>query len=81
MVIVAIATMLDAGRDRRGEPLFGIKGGSALELRYEARPTRDIDLDFGGTLHGIHRTPNACVDAGWPGFNGRGLDPQPLSIP
>jgi hypothetical protein len=81
MAIVAIAAMLDAGRDRRGEPLFGVKGGSALELRYEARATRDIDLDFAGTLYEIHRTLTKCVDAGWPGFNGRGLEPQPLSIP
>ena len=75
--------MLDAARDRHGEPLFVVKGGSALELRYEsqARATRDIDLEFAGTLDEIHRTLAACIDAGWSGFSGRVLDPQPLSIP
>lgn len=83
ITLVAIAAMLDAARDRHGEPLFVLKGGSALELRYEsqARVTRDIDLEFAGTLDEIHRAVTACVEAGWTGFSGRVLDPQPLSIP
>lgn len=49
--------MLDAARDRHGEPLFVVKGGSALELRYEsqARATRDIDLEFANAPSGHGR--------------------------
>jgi hypothetical protein len=63
--------------------LFVVKGGSALELRYEsrARATRDIDLEFTGALDETHEVVAACVGAGWSGFGGRVLDPQPLSIP
>lgn len=83
IALVAIAAMLDSAHKPDGEPLFVVKGGSALELRYEsqARATRDIDLEFAGTLDEIHRTVVTCVDAGWSGFSGRVLDPQPLSIP
>lgn len=83
IALVAIAAMLDHARDTNGEPLFIVKGGSALELRYEsrARATRDIDLDFTGTLDEIHKIVTACVVTGWSGFGGRVLDPQPLSIP
>lgn len=83
IALVAIAAMLDGARDPLGDPLFVIKGGSALELRYEskARTTQDIDLEFTGTLDEIHEVVAACVVAGWSGFGGRVLDPQPLSIP
>ncbi len=83
IALVAVAAMLDSARDPGGEPLFVVKGGSALELRYEsqARATRDIDLEFTGTLDEIHDAVAACVDTGWSGFSGRVLDPQPLSIP
>ena len=83
IALVAIAAMLDAARDRDGEPTFVIKGGSALELRYEsrARATRDIDLEFTGTLDEIHTAISTCIEAGWSGFGGRVLDPQPLTIP
>ena len=83
IALVAIAAMLGVARDRHGDPLFVVKGGSALELRYEARArvTRDIDLEFAGTLDEIHRALTVRVDAGWSGFSGRVLDPQPLSIP
>lgn len=75
--------MLDNAGDSRGRPLFVVKGGSALELRYEsrARASRDIDLEFSGTLDEIRETVATCIDAGWSGFGGRVLDPQPLSIP
>jgi len=83
IALVAIAAMLHSARNRDGDPIFIIKGGSALELRYEskARATRDIDLEFTGTLEEIHGGVSACVGAGWSGFGGRVLDPQPLSIP
>ena len=83
IALVAIAAMLDSARDHHGDPLFVVKGGSALELRYEsqARVTRDIDLEYAGPLDEIHRALTVCVDAGWSGFSGRVLDPQPLSIP
>ncbi|GMR02142.1 MAG: nucleotidyl transferase AbiEii/AbiGii toxin family protein [Acidimicrobiia bacterium] len=75
--------MLDNARDEQSEPLFVVKGGSALELRYEskARASRDIDLEFSGTFDEIHGAVVACVETGWSGFGGRVLDPQPLSIP
>ncbi len=83
IALVAIAAMLDNARDPDGEPMFVVKGGSALELRYEsrARATRDIDLEFTGMLDDIHVRVTECVEAGWSGFTGRVLDPQPLSIP
>ena len=83
IALVAIAAMLDRARDDYGDPMFVVKGGSALELRYRfrARATRDIDLEFTGTLDEIHEDVTACVVAGWSGFSGRVLDPQPLSIP
>jgi len=83
IALVAIAAMLDNARDPNGESMFIVKGGSALELRYEsrARATRDIDLEFTGMLDDIHEQVSECVDAGWSGFSGRVLDPQPLSIP
>ncbi len=83
IALIAIAAMLDTARDPHGEPLFVVKGGSALELRYEsgARASRDIDLEFTGTLEDIHETVSVCVGTGWSGFGGRVLDPQPLSIP
>ncbi len=83
IALVAIAAMLDTARDRQGGPMFVVKGGSALELRYEsrARATRDIDLEFSGSLDEIHAGVSAAIGAGWSGFGGRVLDPQPLSIP
>jgi hypothetical protein len=83
IALVAIAAMLDRARNPHGDAMFVVKGGSALELRYRsrARATRDIDLEFAGTLDGIHEDVTACVVAGWSGFSGRVLDPQPLSIP
>lgn len=83
IALVAIAAMLDGARDPHGEPMFVVKGGSALELRYEsrARATRDIDLEFTGTLDEIHEDLTVRIGAGWSGFGGRVLDPQPLSIP
>ncbi len=83
IAVVAIAAMLDNARDPLGEPMFVVKGGSALELRYEARAraTRDIELEFTGVLDDIHERVTECVEAGWSGFAGRVLDPQPLSIP
>ena len=83
IALVAITAMLDRARDSYGDPMFVVKGGSALELRYRfrARATRDIDLEFTGTLDEIHEDVTACVVAGWSGFSGRVLDPQPLSIP
>jgi len=46
IALVVIAAMLDNASNARGESLFAVKGGSALELRYEsaARASRDIDL-------------------------------------
>ena len=46
--------------------MFVVKGGSALELRYEsrARATRDIDLEFTGTLDEIHEDLTVCIGAG-----------------
>jgi hypothetical protein len=75
--------MLDEARDQHGEPMFVLKGGSALELRYEsrARASRDIDLEFSGALDDIHEAIVTCVNGGWSGFGGRVLDPQPLTIP
>jgi len=83
IALVAIAAMLDNARGPDGEPMFVVKGGSALELRYEsrARATRDIDLEFTGMLDDIYEQVTECVEAGWSGFSGRVLDPQPLSIP
>ena len=83
IALVAIAAMLDRARNPYGDPMFVVKGGSALELRYRfrARATRNIDLEFTGTLDEIHEDVTACVVAGWSGFSGRVLDPQPLSIP
>ena len=83
IALVAIAAMLDTARDSNDEPMFVVKGGSALELRYasQARATRDIDLEFTGTLDDIYGQVAACVAGGWSGFGGRVLDPEPLSIP
>jgi len=75
--------MLDTARGPNDGPMFVVKGGSALELRYpsRARATRDIDLEFTGTLDDIYEQVAACVAGGWSGFSGRVLDPVPLSIP
>ncbi|MFV1963631.1 MAG: nucleotidyl transferase AbiEii/AbiGii toxin family protein [Acidimicrobiia bacterium] len=83
IALVAIAAMLDNACDAQGEPLFAVKGGSALELRYEsaARASRDIDLAYRGVLSDVHTTLTACVESGWSGFHGRVLDPEPLTIP
>ncbi|GBE24794.1 hypothetical protein BMS3Bbin02_01069 [bacterium BMS3Bbin02] len=75
--------MLDKAQDAHGAARFVVKGGSALELRYEseARASRDIDLEFSGLIEEIHSAVTTCIDVGWVGFSGRVLDPQPLSIP
>ncbi len=83
IALVAIAAMLDDTRGTQGESLFAVKGGSALELRYEsaARASRDIDLAYRGMLADIHKTLATRVESGWSGFHGRVLDPEPLTIP
>jgi len=83
IALVAIAAMLDDVCDAQGKTLFAVKGGSALELRYEsaARASRDIDLAYRGMLTDIHGTVAKCVESGWSGFHGRVLDPEPLTIP
>ena len=83
IALVAVAAMLGSGPDDHTEPLFVIKGGSALELRYgsKARASRDIDVEFRGLVGDIYRAVTELIDAGWSGFSGRVLDPQPLSIP
>ncbi len=83
IALIAIAAMLDEARDQHGEPMFVLKGDSALELRYKsrARASRDIDLEFSGALDDIHEAVVTCVNVGWSGFGGRVLDPQPLNIP
>lgn len=45
MILVAA---LDRVRDARGEPLFLVKGGVAMELRFQlgARATKDLDASF-----------------------------------
>lgn len=83
IALIVVAAMLDSARDTTGQPLFAVKGGSALELRYgpAARASRDIDLAFRGTVSQIHRTLTTAAASGWSGFHGRVLDPQELSIP
>jgi len=75
--------MLDNACDQQGEPLFAVKGGSALELRYEsaARASRDIDLAYRGMISDVHQTLTTCVESGWSEFHGRVFDPEPLTIP
>lgn len=45
---MAIAAMLDTVHDHDGFPLFLIKGGVAMELRFDiaARATKDLDLAY-----------------------------------
>jgi Nucleotidyl transferase AbiEii toxin, Type IV TA system len=83
IALIAVAAMLGSGQDDQAEPLFVIKGGSALELRYgsKARASRDIDVEFRGLANDIRRTVTELINIGWSGFSGRVLDPQPLSIP
>ncbi len=83
IALVAIAAVLGHRQDDQTEPLFVIKGGSALELRYgsKARASRDIDVEFRGLVDDIYRAVAELIDAGWSGFGGRVLDPQPLNIP
>jgi hypothetical protein len=52
---MVLASMLDTVRDATGAPLFLVKGGVAMELRFDiaARATRDLDLayrDAGGHM-------------------------------
>lgn len=83
IALIAVAAMLEGGHGLQDEPLFVIKGGSALELRYEskARASRDIDVEFRGLIDEIHEAVADSIRAGWSGFSGRVLDPQPLHIP
>ncbi len=83
IALVAVAAMLEGGHSHQAEPLFVIKGGSALELRYgsRARASRDINVEFRGLVDDIYQAVAELIGAGWSGFSGRVLDPLPLHIP
>lgn len=81
--VIAVATMLHGRRGKDGEPLFLLKGGSALELRYgaKARVSRDVDLAYQGNLEEIVGQLKAAAVTGWPPFQAAVREPQELNIP
>jgi hypothetical protein len=63
---MVIAAMLDSMRDARGEPLFLIKGGVAMELRLDlrARATQDLDAAFRAAADELVERLDDALEAG-----------------
>jgi hypothetical protein len=83
LAVLTLSAMLDTCTDNSDGPLFALKGGSALEVRYStaARVSRDVDLVFRGAIGDAISSISDATARGWSGFTGRVRDPQPLSIP
>jgi hypothetical protein len=91
--ITAIAGALDGLRDKKGTPRFGIKGGSAMELRFGfvARTSRDLDAAFRGDLDEALILIAESLDRGWNNFHGvlgveeeivrANVKPKPVRVP
>ncbi len=70
--VTVIAGALDGLRSDDGLPRFGIKGGSAMEIRFgfSARASRDLDAAFRGDLADALELIEEALEGGWNGFTG-----------
>ena len=88
-----VAGALDGLRDNNGTPRFGIKGGSAMELRFGfvARTSKDLDAAFRGELDEALNLIASALDGGWNNFTGvlgdvqevtrANVEPKPIRVP
>lgn len=77
MVLLAV---IDRVRDEKGEPLFLLKGGAAMELRLqlEARATKDIDTLFRESMESMLERLDEALHEGWGDFTFERTAPEPI---
>lgn len=70
---MVLAAMLDAVRDEDDEPLFLLKGGVAMELRFDlaARATKDFDAAYRAEASGILERLDQALRSGYGDFTAR----------
>lgn len=76
-----VAAMLDGARHRDdGEPLFLIKGGVAMQLRFDihARATKDIDTALRGPISGADDELDTALRAGFGDFTAKRTELEPI---
>jgi len=68
---MVVAAMLDTVRDARGQPMFLVKGGVAMELRLalRARATQDLDAAFRAAADEIVERLDDALEAGHGDFS------------
>lgn len=78
MIVLAV---LDRVRDEQGEPLFLVKGGAAMELRFqlEARTTKDIDTVFREAMPSMLQRLDEALQAGWGDFSFERSEPEVIT--
>ena len=78
MIVLAV---LDRVRDEHGEPLFLLKGGAAMELRFqlEARTTKDIDTVFREAMPSMLERLDEALQAGWGDFTYERSEPEVIT--
>lgn len=75
MIVLAL---LDRVRDEQDEPLFLLKGGAAMELRFqlEARTTKDIDTVFREAMPSMLERLDEALQAGFGDFTYERNEPE-----
>lgn len=78
--LMVLLTALDRVRDDRGEPLFLVKGGVAMELRLGlgARATKDLDAVFRDAAVPMLACLDEALRGGWGEFSFQRSVPQPI---
>ncbi len=77
MVVLAV---LDRVRDEKGEALFLLKGGAAMELRLQltARTTKDIDTVFRASMDSMLERLDETLRDGWGDFTFARSEPEEI---
>lgn len=78
MIVLAV---LDRVRDGQGEPLFLLKGGAAMELRFQlkARTTKDIDTVFREAIPSMLERLDEALQAGFGDFTYERSEPEVIT--
>jgi hypothetical protein len=75
-----ISAVLDRVRDEEGEPLFTLKGGAAMELRFgvDARASKDYDAAFRARAEDMLDALDRALGEDWGGFQLQRTEPQAI---
>lgn len=75
-----VSAVLDRARDENEDPLFVLKGGAAMELRFglRARATKDYDTAYRGEIETMLGRLDAALRNGFGDFAATRTEPEPI---